>query len=117
MMPRKNLQIAVIGDEDLVTGLRLAGVTRFTVLHDSDSVSDEVRQALSKLMSDEGIGIIALHEIYVQYVPDLLKKLKERHRLTPIVIEVPSKFSTGFENASEYYKAYVRRFIGFDVEI
>lgn len=117
MMPNRNLQIAVIGDEDLVNGLRLAGITKYFVMPDGDAAGDEVRKTFSELMADDEIGIITLHEKFTQFVPDLLKKLKERHSLTPIVIEVPSKSSTSYEDSAEYYKAYVREFIGFDVEI
>lgn len=117
MMPHRNLQIAVIGDEDLVNGLRLVGVTRYTVVRDDETAADEIRKALTGLMSDAGIGIIAIQEEYVQHVPDLLRKIKESKDLTPIVIEVPSKHGTGYDNVNEYYKAYVREFTGFDVEI
>ena len=44
-MDIRQLEMAVIGDEDLVSGLRLAGVSRYRIVEEGDR--EEVRQALT----------------------------------------------------------------------
>ncbi|MFC1950141.1 V-type ATP synthase subunit F [Chloroflexota bacterium] len=117
MMPIKNLNIAIIGDEDLVSGLRLAGVNRYYVIDGSHDVGEEVRKALTELMGEPEVGVIAIQEDHAKYVEDLMAQVREDKSLTPVIIEVPSKYGTKYQDITQYYKAYIREFIGFDVEI
>ena len=117
MISIKHLTIAVIGDEDLVNGLRLAGVSRYHVIKDNHEAGEDVRQALTELIGEPEIGIIAIQEDYTKYVADLITQVQEGAKLTPVIIEVPSKYGTKYEDISEYYKAYIRKFIGFNIEI
>ena len=117
MIPIKHLNIAVIGDEDLVSGLRLAGVSRYYVVKGNHDARKDVRQALTELIGKPEVGIIAIQEDYTKYVEDLMTQVKEGKSLTPVIIEVPSKYGTKYEDITEYYKAYIRKFIGFDIEI
>lgn len=117
MMPIRNLNIAIIGNEDLVNGLRLAGVTRYHVIEGNQNTEEDVRKALTELIAEPDVGIIAIQEDYAQYVEDLIAQVKERKRLTPVIIEVPSKYGTKYHDVAEYYKSYVRKFTGFDIEI
>ena len=88
------MAIAVIGDEDLVSAMRLAGVSRYHLIS-GENVAEEVRQALNGLIAEPDIGVIALAEDYVPYVEDLLKRVKEGRKSTPVIIEVPSKYGAG----------------------
>ena len=115
MMQIRQLEIAVIGDEDLVSGLRLAGVRRYRVVTEGDR--EEVRQAVTEFIDEPGIGIIVILEDYVKYVEDLVAEANEKKASPPVVIEVPSKYGTRYRDVTRYYKAYIRRFIGFDIEI
>jgi vacuolar-type H+-ATPase subunit F/Vma7 len=117
MISIKHLTIAVIGDEDLVNGLRLAGMSRYHVIKDNHDTAEEVRQVLTELIGEPEIGIIAIQEDYTRYVEDLMTQVQEGKSLTPVIIEVPSKYGTKHEDVTQYYKAYIRKFIGFDVEI
>ena len=117
MVSIKHLDIAVIGDEDLVNGLRLAGVRRYHVVTNDHDVGEEVKQALTKVIDEPDVGIIVILEDYVKYIEDLVAQVKERKVLPPIIIEVPSKYGTRYDNVTQYYKAYIRKFIGFDIEI
>ena len=113
----KHLTVAVIGDEDLVSGLRLAGVSRYHMINDNHTAREDVRKALTELIGEPEIGIIAIQEDYTKYVEDLMTQVEEGKSLTPVIIEVPSKYGTKYEDVTEYYKAYIRKFIGFDIEI
>ncbi|HEY56926.1 MAG TPA: hypothetical protein G4N90_05785 [Dehalococcoidia bacterium] len=115
MMNIRQLEIAVIGDEDLVSGLRLAGVRRYRIVTEGDR--EEVRQALTELLDEPGVGIIVILEDYARHVADLVTQAQERKTSPPVVIEVPSKYGTRYKDVTQYYKAYIRKFIGFDIEI
>ena len=117
MISISQLSIAVIGDKALVSGLRLVGVSQYYVIKDNHGTAEEVRQALTELIGKPEIGIIAIQEDYSQYVGDLMTQVQEGKNLTPVIIEVPSKYGTKHEDVSEYYRAYIRKIIGFDVEI
>jgi vacuolar-type H+-ATPase subunit F/Vma7 len=117
MTPIENLNIAIIGDEDMVNGLRLAGVTRYYVIAGNHDTEEDVRKALSELMGEPDVGIIAIQEEYAKYVEDLIAQVGEGKSSIPVIIEVPSKYGTKYQNVAEYYKSYVRKFTGFDAEI
>ena len=117
MIAIKHLGIAVIGDEDLVSALRLAGVSRYHIIKGNHEAKEDVRKALTELIGEAEVGIIAIQEDYAQYVEDLMTQVKEGKSLTPVIIEVPSKYGTKYEDVTEYYKVYIRKFIGFDIEI
>jgi vacuolar-type H+-ATPase subunit F/Vma7 len=112
-----NLNIAVIGDEDLISGLRLAGVVRYHIVVDDRDIIADVGKVLTELIDDPDVGIIAMREDYLEHVEDILNRVKEERRLTPVIIGVPSKFGAKYEDVTEYYKSYVRKFTGFDIEI
>jgi len=114
-MKVKHLDIAVIGDEELVSGLRLAGVRHYQVIKDEDA--SEIRKALTEFMAEPDIGIIVILEDYAKHIGDLVARAKEAKVSPPVIIEVPSKYGTRYEDVGKYYKAYIRKFIGFDIEI
>ena len=116
MVDIKHLDIAVIGDEDLVNGLRLAGVSRYHVIEDEGS-AEEVRKAIGEELAESSVGIIVILEDYAKHVEELVARVQEKRVSPPVVIEVPSKFGTRYEDVAQYYKAYIRKFIGFDIEI
>ena len=117
MKPVQHLDLAVIGDEELANGMRLAGVSRYYVVENSRSSREDVRRALTTLISEANVGIVAIQEDYVEYVEDLIAQVKEKERTTPVIIEVPSKYGTKYGDVAEYYRAYIRKFIGFDVSL
>ncbi len=117
MMQIQRLDIAVIGDEDLVNGLRLAGVRRYHIVKNDHDIAEEVRKALTEMMDEPNVGVIVILEDYMKHVEDLMAQVKERRVLPPIIIEVPSKYGTRYKDITKYYKSYIRKFIGFDIEI
>lgn len=117
MMQIRHLDIAVIGDEDLVNGLRLAGVRRYHIVKNDHDIAEEVRKALTEMMDEPNVGVIVILEDYMKHVEELMTEVKERRALPPIIIEVPSKYGTRYKDVTKYYKSYIRKFIGFDIEI
>ena len=110
-----HMEMAVIGDEDLVNGLRLGGVRRYRVMETGER--EEVRTALTELINEPDIGIIVILEDYTEHVEDILAKMTEKKTSSTVVVEVPSKYGTRYKDVTNYYKAYIRKFIGFDIEI
>jgi len=116
-IPAKHLNIAAIGDEDLVSGLRLAGLSKYYVIKGDHDTCEDVRKALGELIDEPGIGIIVILEDYVEYVKDLLAQVREGRRMIPVIIEVPPKFGTKYKDVVGHYKKFIRESIGFDIEI
>jgi V/A-type H+-transporting ATPase subunit F len=112
----KQLDIAVIGDEELVNALRLAGISKHYIIK-GDNVPENVRGALADLLAKPDVGIVVMLEDYAQHVEDLLNQVRKGRGITPVIVEVPSKFGTKHPNIREYYRALIRESIGFEVEI
>jgi len=117
MAQAKLLSIAAIGDEELVSGLRLAGISKYYVIKDNHDVREEVRKALGELMNEPSTGIIVIPEDYAEYVEDILNRVRGGKRITPVIVEVPPKSGTKHKDVVGYYKAFIKTSIGFDVEI
>ena len=116
-MSIKHLDIAVIGDEELVNALRLAGVSKHYIIKGDHDIHENVRKALTELLAELDVGIVIILEDYTQYVKDLVTQVKKKKGTTPVIVEVPSKFGTKYPDIREYYRALVRESIGFEVEI
>jgi vacuolar-type H+-ATPase subunit F/Vma7 len=117
MMSVKHLDIAVIGDDELVNALRLAGISKHYTIKDDHDVRDNTRKALTELLAESSIGIAIILEDYIQYVEDLVTQVRKEKGTTPVIVEVPSKFGTKYPDIKEYYKALIRESIGFEIEI
>ena len=117
MMPVGHLNIAVVGDEDLVNMLRLAGIRNYHQIEESGSTSDDVRSTMTELIADREVSVIAIQEDFAVYVQDMIAQVQEAKSLTPVIIEVPSKHGTKYPDAAQYYKAFVSKFVGFEIQI
>jgi len=117
MIPFQHLDIAVIGDEELVNALRLAGISKYHTIEGDHDVREDVRKALTELLADPDAGIVIILEDYAEYVKDLVAQVKKGKGTTPVIVEVPSKFGTKYPDVREYYRALIRESIGFEVEI
>jgi len=116
-MSIKHLDIAVIGDEELVNAMRLAGISKHYMIKGNHDVRDNVRKTLTELLAEPNVGIVIILEDYAQYVKDLITQVRKEKRTTPVIVEVPSKFGTKYPDTREYYRAIIRESIGFEVEI
>jgi vacuolar-type H+-ATPase subunit F/Vma7 len=117
MMQRKRLDIAIIGEADQVALIRLAGVEKYEVIDDDQGRREKVREALGRFMEDPSIGIIVMPENWMDHVEDLRKKILERKKITPVIIEIPSGFRREKEDVRQYYQSYAKRLLGFTIEI
>ncbi|MBT9159586.1 MAG: V-type ATP synthase subunit F [Dehalococcoidia bacterium] len=113
----EHLAIAAIGDEDLVNGMRLAGISRYRLIEGDGDIRADVRRSLTELVNDSEIGIIIILEEYAEHAEDLIAGVRGEKSMTPVIVEVPSKHGTKHKDIGALYKAYLKHFIGFDVEI
>ena len=114
--PTKRLGLAVIGGEDLVNGMRLAGITRLAVVPD-ERQAEEIREALASFAGDPGVAIIVIQEEHAAAVPAELERLREAKRHVPVVLPVASRKAARQLDARQYYREYLRKTIGFDIEV
>jgi len=116
-MSIRQLDIAVVGDEELVNALRLAGISKHYTIKNDHDVRNNVRKALTELLAEPDAGIVIILEDYAEYVEDLVTLVKKGKGTTPVIVEVPSKFGTKYPDIRKYYRALIREAIGFEVEI
>ena len=117
MIQLRHVGIAIIGDEDLVSGMRLAGVSHYFTIEDNQNTGEDVRKALTGLLSEPNVGIVAIQEEFMKYVEDLMARIEQEKRAGPAIIGIPSKYGPEYRDVAKYYKEYIRKFIGFNVEI
>ncbi len=110
-------EIAVIGNEDQVALMRLAGVEKYQVIEDNPQVREKIREVLQEFIDDISIGIIIIPDDWKIYVDDILKHISESRKTMPVIIEIPSKFTTEKEDVREFYKSYTKKLLGFSIEI
>jgi V-type H+-transporting ATPase subunit F len=104
-----NLLLAIIGDEETVTGFLLAGIgernenTRnYFVISKEDK--SEVEEIFRSLLNRKDIGIILIS----QHIADMIREdLDNYDEIIPTVMEIPSKnFPYSVEKDSIMQKAY-----------
>jgi len=117
MMSIKHLDIAVIGDEELVNAMRLTGISKYYTMKGNHDTRENVSKALTELLAEPDIGIVIILEDYAQHVEDLITQVRRKKGMTPVIVEVPSKFGTKYPDVKVHYRALIRESIGFEVEI
>lgn len=60
-------EIAVVGSPEFTTGFRLAGIREFENVPD-DEKDDELDQAVERVLGDDEIGIIVMHQDDLAYL-------------------------------------------------
>ena len=116
-MAGKHLDIAVIGDEELVNAMRLAGISKYYMVHGDQDTRDSVRKTLTELLAEPDVGIVIMLEDYAQYVEDLMNQARKKKGANLVIVEVPSKSGTKHPDVKGYYRGLIRESIGFEVEL
>ncbi|KAL1780360.1 glycine receptor subunit alpha-1 isoform X2 [Sigmodon hispidus] len=87
--------IAVIGDEDTVTGFLLGGIGELNknrhpnfLVVEKDTTINEIKDTFRKFLNRDDIGIILIN----QYIAEMVRHALDAHqRSIPAVLEIPSK--------------------------
>jgi vacuolar-type H+-ATPase subunit F/Vma7 len=119
MMKSSDSKIAVIGDENLVNGFKLAGVDYCFIIDAADNaaVGDAVNKNLKSLIEDNTVSIIVILEDYARHARELLTQIRESKRISPVIIELPSISQFDPEQVKKYYKELAGKFIGRELYI
>lgn len=113
----ENALIAVIGDEDTVTGFLLAGVgnmdlrkkTNFLVVNDKTPTKD-VEDAFRNFTTREDIAVLLIN----QHCAELIRHHLDTYRKPiPAVLEIPSK-DTPYDPSKDSILAKVKGLVGAD---
>jgi len=100
-------KVVVIGNEFLVTGMRLAGVSEAIVV-DKDGFQD----AMERVTSDKTYGVVIVPESMYNLLDWRMRKRLEVD-VHPVIIQIPEP---GVESEeSGRIRALIKRAIGFDV--
>ena len=101
------MEIAVIGNEAVITAFRLGGVAR-------SYEETEAAAKLGEILADETIGLL----IVTEHFADENRKVLEKHRLSrtknPIILEVPDE-SGSLPERENPIDRLLRRAIGADI--
>ncbi|HIP17574.1 MAG TPA: V-type ATP synthase subunit F [Methanothermococcus okinawensis] len=99
------MKIAVVGDLDMATGFRLAGLTDVYEVNNND----EALKALEELKDREDIGLIIISEKLGESIRDKLSKFSK------IVVEVPDK-NGPIVREHDPIKDLVRKAVGIELK-
>mmetsp|Transcript_21113 Transcript_21113/g.60265 ORF Transcript_21113/g.60265 Transcript_21113/m.60265 type:complete len:116 (-) Transcript_21113:230-577(-) len=106
--------VAVIGDEDTVTGFLLAGVGHRTadgsnfLIVKQDTKLQQVEDAFKQLSSRDDVGIILINQ---HIANDIRHVLKDYNETIPTVLEIPSK-EHPYDPEQDYIMQRVNMFLG-----
>jgi len=113
----RNMEIAVIGDLELVSALRLAGLRKTYAIQGERHAGEDIRKALNECMSDPEVGVVVMLEEYAEMAGNTVSQYRQGKNILPVIVEVPSKRGTRHPDVVAYYKQFSREFLGFDIEL
>ncbi|MBN2297104.1 MAG: V-type ATP synthase subunit F [Deltaproteobacteria bacterium] len=116
-MGTKELTIAMIGSNDQVNFMRMAGIGQWRIITEGGNIEQQVRTAFEELAQDASIGIIIIPDDWTSYINDVLKKIRQQKNVLPAIVEIPTHFDLGLEHIKEFYQTYAKKLIGFSIEI
>ncbi len=103
------MRIAVIGDEETVTGFMLAGVREGHVARDAF----ETEKAMKRVFNTPDIVVLFITSDLARDVRHMIKDRMSRGEFYPIVVEIPPKSGKMEEDV---IRMIVRRAVGVDME-
>ena len=104
------MKVVVVGDEDAVAGLKLAGVSEGRVV----KTPSEAEEVLREVVRDEDVAVLVITEDVAAMASQLVQELYLRPR--PAVVEVPSRRGAE-EEREDPIRELLRRAIGVEVSV
>jgi len=117
MTEMQRLKTAIVGNDDQVALMRLAGVEEYVVIEENSEEEDNVKNAVDAFTKNPDIGIILIPERYAEYVGAIRYYLQEKRMTTPVIVEIPSGYESDGRDIKEYYKTLTKKLIGFTIEL
>lgn len=104
-------KIAVVGDQETVTGFALAGAT-YAHIH---ATREETLAKLNEFFASGEIGLVLItHRIAEELGPDFRRILRAK-RLLPLVLRIPDK--TGYVPKVDELREIIRRTVGAEIMV
>ena len=85
---QSELKIAVIGDEETVAGLCLAGIGRNFLVVDGNTKRSEIQDAFVSFMRKD-VAMVAINQHIAEEIRGVMKEYA--NQVIPTVLEIPSK--------------------------
>jgi len=102
------MNIAVIGDSDMIVGFRLAGIKSVF------EASPKNAESVFEKVSSESFDVIIMTEDLAAFLKGRVEEFQEE--VTPIIIEVPGKKGpTGY--ARDAVRELIKRAVGVDISV
>jgi vacuolar-type H+-ATPase subunit F/Vma7 len=106
-----SFKVAVVGDQETVTGFALAGVT-YGHIH---AAKWETLAKLSELLVSDEIGLVLItHRVAEELGHDFRRMVREK-RLLPLVLRIPDK--TGYVPKVDELREIIRRTVGAEIMV
>jgi len=103
-------KIAVIGDRDTVTGLRMVGATQ----HFMPKSPEETRSKLLEYFRDPKMGLIIITEPLAKMVEDTILEISKAP--VPVILLIPDRYGSTGEYET-ILKELIRRAVGIEIRI
>ncbi len=100
-------EIAVVGSPEFTTGFRLAGIRKFQNVP-NDRKDEQLDEAVSETLSDEGIGIVVMHDEDLDHLSRDVRNDVETS-VEPVVVTL------GGGAGSSGLREQIKRAIGIDL--
>ena len=100
-------EIAVVGSPEFTTGFRLAGVRKFQNVP-GDRKSEELDEAVRETLTDDGIGIVVMHDDDLDHLSRDVRNDVETS-VEPVVVTL------GGGAGSSALREQIKRAIGIDL--
>ena len=103
------MEFAVIGDENVTTGFRLAGIKR-------TFSGKKAKALLPELLKDESIGVLVVTEKFAKENQRSIAEHRASHSIVPIIVEIPD-VGGPMEGKRDPLQELIRRAIGAEITL
>lgn len=107
--------VAVLADPELVGALRLAGVGRTLGLRAVPEATETVEETLREWLADASLGVVIVGADHAALAIEAIGRFRHTRRVSPVIVQVPSRDGAGGVDATTYYQALGREFLGLEV--
>jgi vacuolar-type H+-ATPase subunit F/Vma7 len=108
-------QIAILADQELVDAMRLAGLSRTRALRAHAGSTAAVCETLGEWLMEEEIGVIVIGADHAALASELISSVRRGKRISPVIVEVPSRDGAWRADAAQYYQTLGRKFLGLEI--
>jgi vacuolar-type H+-ATPase subunit F/Vma7 len=107
--------VAVLADAQLVDAMRLAGVERTRTLRAEPEAAESVEETLREWLADESLGVVIIGADHAALAAEAISRIRHGRRLSPVIVQVPSRDGAWESDATAYYQVLSREFLGLEV--